>query len=131
MIKKSFRGRPYGAKMTVSEKKAMEKEIHRQLAEYDRLHAQELDALILWVLHNEFGFGEKRLKKFYDCFARSIEELVDHYSMDYDKDKFWLCTYKLKQAGIDLEKWCREGEKNMAEELRADSYEHTESRLLE
>lgn len=48
-----------GAAMTVAEKKAMNLEIQRQLAEYDKKHATEIDALILWVLHSEFGFGEK------------------------------------------------------------------------
>ena len=39
--------------MTVAEKKAMNLEIQRQLAEYDKKHATEIDALILWVLHSE------------------------------------------------------------------------------
>ena len=107
MLKKSINGRVYGAKMTAAEKKAIEIEIKKQLAEYDRKHAMELDALGRWVLHNEFGFGEKRLKKFYDSFAKSIKELTDHYALD-DSDDVWICTYKLKQAGIDIEKWHEE-----------------------
>lgn len=49
-IKKAA-GKVYGAAMTVAEKKAMNLEIQRQLAEYDKKHATEIDALILWVLH--------------------------------------------------------------------------------
>lgn len=47
MLKKSINGRVYGAKMTAAEKKAIEIEIKKQLAEYDRKHAMELDALVL------------------------------------------------------------------------------------
>ena len=94
--------------MTVAEKKAMNLEIQRQLAEYDKKHATEIDALILWVLHSEFGFGEKRLRRFYDRFNKAIAELLERYVME-ENDKVWLCTYLLKQYGIDLEKWREEG----------------------
>ena len=85
-------------------KKAMDIEIRRQLAEYDLKHANELDATILWHLHEEFGFGPKRLKQFYDTFAVRLNELIKHYEMT-DSDMVWLCTYKLKQYGIDIEEW--------------------------
>lgn len=90
--------------LTAAEKKAMDIEIRRQLAEYDLKHANELDAMILWHLHEEFGFGPKRLKQFYDTFAVRLDELIKHYEMT-DSDMVWLCTYKLKQYGIDIEEW--------------------------
>lgn len=91
-----------GAKLTVAEKKAMDMEIKRQLREYDEKHAIELEALFLWVLHKEFGFGEKRLRRLHDNFAPAIEELLARYEMD---DDVWLCTKMLKDDGIDIEKW--------------------------
>ena len=66
----------------------------------------------MWVLHSEFGFGEKRLRRFYDRFNKAIAELLERYVME-ENDKVWLCTYLLKQYGIDLEKWREEeGEKS-------------------
>lgn len=50
-------GKVYGAVLTAAEKKAMDLEIQRELAEYDRKHIAEIDATILWVLHEQFGFG--------------------------------------------------------------------------
>lgn len=105
-IKKSG-GKIFGASLTSAEKKAMDMEIQRQLAEYDRKHVLEIDALILWVLHEQLGWGEKRLRRFYDHFADEIDALILRYQMDED-DKVWLCTHKLKEAGIDLEQWDRE-----------------------
>lgn len=93
MYMKKAGGKVYGAHLTAAEKKAMDIEIRRQLAEYDLKHANELDAMILWHLHEEFGFGPKRLN-----------ELIKHYEMT-DSDMVWLCTYKLKQYGIDIEEW--------------------------
>ena len=84
--------------------KAIHDEIMRQMAELDEKDAQETDAMILWVLHSEFGFGEKRLKQFYDAFNEQREELVKHYAMA-DEDFPWLCARKLKDAGIDISKF--------------------------
>ena len=94
-------GRVYGASMTAAEQKAMDMEIQRQLAEYDRKHALEIDAMILWVLHQQLGWGEKRLRRFYDSFAGEIDALIQRYQMD-EEDKVWLCTQKLKERGLIL-----------------------------
>lgn len=99
--------RVFGAVMSAAEKKAMDMEIQRQLAEYDRKHIREIDALVLWELHEQLGFGNKRLKKFYDNFSRVIEALIRRYEMEQGDD-VWLCTYKLKEIGCDLEKWEKE-----------------------
>ena len=93
--------------MSAAEKKAMDMEIQRQLAEYDRKHIREIDALVLWELREQFGFGNKRLKKFYDNFAHGIEALISRYEMEQGDD-VWLCTHKLKEIGCDLEAWEKE-----------------------
>ena len=41
------------------------------------------------------------------CFVRE-EDIFERYVMEED-DKVWLCTYLLKQYGIDLKKWREEG----------------------
>lgn len=105
-VKKSEK-RVFGAVMSAAEKKAMDMEIQRQLAEYDRKHIREIDALVLWELREQLGFGNKRLKKFYDNFSRGIEALIRRYEMERGDD-VWLCTYKLKEIGCDLEKWEKE-----------------------
>ena len=84
------------------EKKQVNAEIKRQLAEYDKAHAEELDNLVLYILHTEFGFGKKRLKKFYIHFMNGINSLIDRYDMD-DEDAIWGCTHKLKEYGLTVE----------------------------
>lgn len=83
-------GKVYGAVLTAAEKKAMDLEIQRELAEYDRKHIAEIDATILWVLHEQFGFGAQRLRTYYDAFHDRIKELVSRYEME-DQDDIWLC----------------------------------------
>jgi len=100
-------GKIFGANFTFAEKKAIDMEIQRQLAEYDRRNALEIDAMILWQLHKQLGFGVKRLKRFYDNFALAMDALIKRYEIE-DSDKLWICTYKLKEIGVDIEKWNNE-----------------------
>lgn len=94
--------------MTNPQKKAMNAEIKRQLAEYDEKNAQEIDAMVLWVLYSEFGFREKRLRRFYETFNKELDRLRDRYLMG-ESDVVWLCTRKLKDcAGIDITEWSKE-----------------------
>lgn len=86
-------------------------EIRRQLAEYDEKNNIEIDAMVLWVLYSEFGWGKKRLKRFWDCFANELKALTDRYVMD-NCDTVWLCTRKLKDAGIDILQWLEESHEN-------------------
>lgn len=102
-------GKVYGADFTAAEHKAMNLEIERQLAEYSRKHANEIDAIILWQLHMQYGFGEKRLRRFYDRFKAEYFDLIKRYEMD-EGDNIWLNTYKLKEIGVDIESWNRDGE---------------------
>ena len=100
----------FGANFTSEEKKAIDIKIKNQLAEFDKKHEIEIDALILWTLHEEFGFDEKRLKKFFDIFGEAIDELIKRYEFE-DFDKIWICTEKLKNYGVNLEEWEEERRK--------------------
>jgi hypothetical protein len=105
-IKKGFNS-VYGVDLTAKEKKALELEVKRQLAEYDTKHSHEMDAIVLWVLHTQFGFGHKRLKEFFDCFSVAVSELIERYELE-NSDAVWLCTHQLKEYGIDIAQWNRE-----------------------
>lgn len=64
---------------------------------------------ILWVLHEQFGFGAQRLRTYYDAFHDRIKELVSRYEME-DQDDIWLCTQMLKRIGVDIEAWHKESD---------------------
>jgi len=97
-------GKIYGMDLTSSERKAMDIEIHKELVDYSRHHEVEVNAVILWQLHEQLGFGPERLKKFYDGCSPAIKALTKRYEMD-DKDQVWLCTHKLKEYGVNIENW--------------------------
>lgn len=95
-----------GAKFNRDEEKALNIEIQKKIAEMDRNNTDEIDALVLWVLHTEFGWGKDRLKKFYEAFNPRLDELAARYEITDKGDEIWLATYKLKdRLGIDIHAW--------------------------
>ena len=102
MRAKKAGGIVYGSELTSEERTAMNLEIQRQLAEYDRNHMLEIEAMILWQLHEQFGFGTKRLKRFSLAFSKAVKDLERRYELE-DPDQLWLCTKMLKDIGFDIE----------------------------
>lgn len=99
----------YGAKLSAAEKKAMDLEIKRQIADFDRQNELEISSIVLWYLHEYEGWGPKRLRRFYEGLLPAIERLAKDYEMgDKEGDRLFLCTFKLKDYGIDIEKWNEE-----------------------
>lgn len=94
----------FGVKLTAAEQKMIDREIERRLAIYTDNHNLEIIAMTLLTLHEEFGFGESRLKRFFDRYDGTVEALVKRYELDED-DAPWIATHKLKEIGIDVAKW--------------------------
>lgn len=115
MLIKRTGKRVYGAVFTAKEQKAIDIEVGRQLAEYTRKHRKEVDSAFLWALHEEFGFGYKRLKRLYKRFFRRIDNLITHYELG-DLDRSWICQKLLKDYGIDLDEWAKETKKEEGKE---------------
>ena len=110
MILKKAKGKKiFGAALNDQEKFALELETLKVMAEYDRKNALETDAMVLRILHNVFGFGPVRLRRFFDAFLDDNEELIKRYELnEADGDLIWLCTKELKEGGIDLDVWYKE-----------------------
>ena len=97
----------YGAELNAAEKKAMNLEIDRQLAEHTRKHQVEIECLFLRELRQKYGHGEVRLRRAFDDFSNDLDELIARYELG-DEDKLWLATKQMKDEGFDVEKWHRE-----------------------
>lgn len=86
----------------------MEIEINRQIVEADRKYVDDIDAMVLYTLHAHYGWGKKRLRRFYEVFNAEHDQLVRHYEMPDDYP--WLCKEQLKHIGVDVEEWNRKSE---------------------
>lgn len=89
---------------TPQSKKAMILEINRQIVEQENKFIQGIDAMILWTLHKELGFGKKRLERFYKAVIRNYKELCKYFEMD----DTYPAEQKLREIGVDLDKLRKE-----------------------
>lgn len=106
MLVKKHNGKVFGAEFTAAERKAIDMEVSRQLADFLRKNDMEISSMILWILHEQFNFGPKRLKEFYDNFSPALKDLADGYEMG-EEDQYWLCMHQLKEYGINIEEWVK------------------------
>lgn len=104
MFVKKIKGNVFGATFTSAEQKALDIELAKQMAEFNRKNVMEVDAIVLWMAHKLLGLGHKNLKKFFDDFRNEYDALNERYEMN-PKDLIWTMTKELKEYGIDLEKW--------------------------
>ena len=59
------------------------------------------------MLHTEFGFGPKRLKRAWELFYSESQKLREYYLLD-EGDEPWISRQKLKEIGCDVEAWYQE-----------------------
>lgn len=83
--------------------KTLQIEARRQVYEARDKLFNDMDAVVLWSLHETFGFGADRLRRFYDEFKRQYSELQQHYELGNDTP--FVCKERLKQIGVDVEEW--------------------------
>ena len=109
---KKFNGKPYGVEFTAQERKAMNLEINRQIAERDERYKEDIDAMILYVLMAHYGWKKKRLRKFWNAFIAEHKALREFYQMNESGDVEWLAHRMLKEIGVDVHQWYKEDEQN-------------------
>ena len=79
-------------------------------------YAKALDATLLWTLHSEYGFGKKRLRKFWERLIRTRIEFRGFYrggisADDSSEDRTghtaedYAFLSALHDIGVDLEAW--------------------------
>ena len=82
----------------------VKKELQLQMVKMEK----DLDAAVLWVLHNNFNFGQKRLRNVWDMVVEEYKALVKHYELD-PEDGVFICKQKLKDhCDVDLDAWYSE-----------------------
>lgn len=91
--------------LTNREFKALRNEINRQTAQNVRKLAKNLQAMMLWQLHEQEGYGKVKLLRFQKRFVPAIKELEEYYMSESADETDYICAYKLKnELGIDVEK---------------------------
>ena len=85
--------------MSKSVKNDIAKQFYLLLDKYN----YEASVQVIHILHFEFGFGEKRLKRFAELLNQMQQEQKERYELQ-DEDTPWICEEQLRQSGIDFKK---------------------------
>ena len=96
-------GQIYKVELTPKEREAMNAEINRQLIEKHSEFVDDVDYMVMRILHREFGFGFTRLKRFHEAFITDNDALVKHYEMP-DAGAY-IARKEMNAIGCDIEKW--------------------------
>lgn len=85
-------------------RKAINDEINRQTGENVRKLSHNIQALVLWSLRKQLGWGKKRLLRFQKNFMPLIQELQEYYQLENASETEFVCLRKLKEeVGIDVD----------------------------
>ena len=106
MTFKKFRGHIYDVDLTPKEQKAMEEKANQLLAIRHREFADDVDYMILHILHRHFGFGPTRLRRFYEAFIVENEALIKRYEMS-DAGTY-IARKEMNAIGCNVEEWNNE-----------------------
>ena len=91
-------------KLSNAERKALCAEIDKQLEQHVINMSLDLQAAVLWQLHEQLGFGKKRLLRFSKAYQEKLTELQKFYEIRAADDTSFIYRYKLKnEVGIDVE----------------------------
>lgn len=92
--------------MSKEERKAMHAEIRRQCVEMCSQFELDYDTMIVYVMHYEFGFGPKRIRKLLETIVKERKALKEFYCDEKynDNTHFHVMRNWLKNDGIDIEK---------------------------
>ena len=106
MIFKKFRGQIFDVDLTPKEQKAMEDKVNQMLVARHREFADDVDYMILYILHRYFGFGLIRLRRFYEAFMIANEALIKRYEMS-DAGTY-IARKEMNAIGCNVEQWNNE-----------------------
>lgn len=106
MIFKKFRGQIFDVELTKKEQQVLDEKINQRILEQHTKFADDVDYMILYILHRYFGFGLKRLRKVYDLVRQVNETLVKYYEST-DAGVF-IARKEMNAIGCNVEEWNRE-----------------------
>lgn len=90
-------------RLSNKERKEIEREIRRQTASNVKNLSLNLQAIVLWNIHEQLGFGQKRLLEFQKTFLPLIKELQEFYMAEDSEETEFILLYKLKnEVGVDV-----------------------------
>lgn len=93
---------------TSAQRKRIDEECAKKFDELLALYNREVALQVLYILRFDFGFGQERLNRFSDRLAEMQTKTIDRYEAT-DEEIPSICEIKLRESGIDLDGFLKEG----------------------
>ena len=106
MTFKKYKGQIFDVELSPKEQKVMNEKINEQIIASHRQFTDDFDYMILWILHQHFGFGPQRLRKVYDLVIQENEALIKHYEMS--DAGVYIARRDMNAIGCNVEEWNKE-----------------------
>ena len=106
MVFKKFRGQIFDVDLNAKERQVLNQKVNELLITRHGEFVDDVDYMILYILHNRFGFGAKRMRQFYEAFLTENEKLIKHYEMS--DAGVYVARKEMNSVGVDFEKWNNE-----------------------
>ena len=99
---------PRNYKFSSTERKLVNEMIQAQIRLQEHRLSLEVDAAWLWQLFERYEWTEEQLHEIYKALETYHQKIREHYDLDACDGAGWLYVQKLRDRGIDLEKWYAE-----------------------
>jgi hypothetical protein len=106
MTFKKFNGQIFGVELTKKEEKVLHERVNQQIIENHHKFVDDFDYMVMKILHDHFGFGFTRLRRFYDVFNVENDALEKHYEMA--DAGVYIARKEMNDIGVNIEEWNRE-----------------------
>lgn len=91
-------------KLSNSQMQALKGEIRSTIASSIEKLSGNIEAIVLWQLHEQKKMGVKQLEAFLEGFHPALQELMDFYGIESTEDVEFACVQNLKSIGFDTDK---------------------------
>lgn len=79
-------------------------EVKKEVDSYFLKRCLDMDTIVLWILHDSFGFGRNRLRRYFEGYITKVKQAQEAYGdVAYDKMR-----EALTRIGVDIEEWEKE-----------------------
>lgn len=106
--RKQREGNPRTHKFSSTERMLVDELIRGEIRKQEHRMSMELDAAWLWQLSERYEWTEEELHRIYKDMETYHAAIRQYYEVDAGDGAGWLYVQKLRDRGIDLEKWYAE-----------------------
>lgn len=99
---------PREYKFSSTERKLVDEQIRAEIRQQEHRLSMEVDAAWLWQLSERYEWPEEQLHEIYKALETYHGDIRRWYELEPTDGAGWLYVQKLRDRGIDLEKWYAE-----------------------